>query len=142
MANNFLLIIFGLAGVLAVALVILLIFWRPTKKTFSREKFRLLSEHIILLSGSNETVQLKQAVIEADILLAEILASEVAGKTLGERLINARDLISDRALYQLVWEAHKLRNSLVHDVDKKVSVEECRRALNVFRRVYQFLGYN
>ena len=66
-----------------------------------------------LLLGAQPS-QLKQALISADKTLDNVLRDMVAGNTMGERLKAAKDHFSSQT-YNLVWEAHKLRNTLVHE---------------------------
>ncbi len=59
--------------------------------------------------------QLKQAVIEADKLLDHVLKMLVPGETMGERLKAAKPYFTDYQIYDQLWKAHKMRNSLVHE---------------------------
>lgn len=61
--------------------------------------------------------QLRQAVIKADNLLDFALQRLTTGTTMGERLKNAQPYFKDYAVYQGLWEAHKVRNALVHEAD-------------------------
>lgn len=58
---------------------------------------------------------LRQAVVEADKIFDAALKYLVQGEMMGERLKNAKELFRDRDVYQGVWEAHKVRNALVHE---------------------------
>ena len=69
-------------------------------------------QELLKLGGPS---QLRQALITADKLLDNALKEVAAGESMGERLKNARDIF-DRYQYQTIWEAHKLRNNLVHEV--------------------------
>ncbi len=69
----------------------------------------------ILLKGSSPS-QLKQALITADKLLDNALKDLIPGQTMGERLKNLRGKV-DNGTYQRMWEAHKLRNNLVHELN-------------------------
>jgi len=80
------------------------------------------------------------AVSDADKLLdAALQAKNVAGVTLGERLKAAESLFP-RDLYQDVWDAHKLRNTLAHEIGAKVSQSEAQTAVTTFRRALTHLG--
>jgi hypothetical protein len=69
------------------------------------------------LNSTKEEIKIKSALIDADKLLDFVLKKKgIKGDTLGERLKSASNLF-DRELYNQVWEAHKLRNKLVHEVD-------------------------
>lgn len=66
-----------------------------------------------LLAGKTPS-QLRQALITADKSLDNALKDVCKGETMGERLKNARDKF-DVVLYNKLWEAHKVRNALVHE---------------------------
>jgi hypothetical protein len=81
---------------------------------------------------------LSAAVIEADKLLDYCLKSlGASGSTLGERLRSAEPRFSD---YQGLWQAHKLRNRLVHEHDSAPSRSEVERAVSQFERALRDLG--
>lgn len=64
-----------------------------------------------------EAMEPKLAIIEADKLVDTVLKKAgIKGETLGERLRNSQKLIS-RDVYSNMWEAHKVRNQIVHDHD-------------------------
>lgn len=67
----------------------------------------------ILLQGKSPS-QLRQALITADKCLDAALKDVVPGETMGERLKNAIDKF-DRPTYNRIWDAHKLRNNIVHE---------------------------
>lgn len=67
----------------------------------------------ILLKGDSPS-QLKQALILADRSLDSALKDLVDGQTMGDRLKNASNLFHPQS-YDKIWQAHKLRNSLVHE---------------------------
>ncbi|MFH1295437.1 MAG: hypothetical protein ABIH84_02560 [bacterium] len=58
--------------------------------------------------------QLKQALIIADRALDSALKDLLAGQSMGDRLKNAKGLFHPQT-YDKVWQAHKLRNALVHE---------------------------
>lgn len=58
--------------------------------------------------------QLRQALIVTDKALDNALKDCFAGTSMGERLKNARDAY-ERDLYNRIWQAHKMRNALVHE---------------------------
>lgn len=78
------------------------------------------------------------AVIEADKLLDTALKeSGVQGETMGERLKSAKDVWSNR---DSLWQAHKLRNKIVHESDLQVGYAAFRRALAGFKRALKDMG--
>lgn len=80
----------------------------------------------------------KYAVAEADKLLDHALKTlRYKGETMGDRLKSAGPRFRER---NNVWLAHKLRNQLVHEADKKVNQRDLGRALSSFRRALKDLG--
>ncbi|KXK12023.1 MAG: hypothetical protein UZ22_OP11002000139 [Microgenomates bacterium OLB23] len=70
----------------------------------------------LLVQGGRES-DIRTALIQLDAILDAVLQQKrVRGNTLGERLKNARNLF-DRSTYNAIWEAHKLRNKIVHEID-------------------------
>ena len=67
----------------------------------------------ILLRGRSPS-QLRQALITADKCLDNVLRDVIEGESMGERLKNSAHLF-DKDLYNKIWEAHKVRNNLVHE---------------------------
>lgn len=93
-----------------------------------------------IMMASKNPSSLKQAVITCDKLLDSVLKDLVAGETLGERLKNAKDLFSSYQIYQTAWEAHKVRNSLVHEANYDPPYYVCNDAVNRFNEVLRDLG--
>lgn len=89
-------------------------------------------------SAKQGTLGRKMAVIEADKLLDNVLKSMMLpGETLGERLKMAAykyPKIRD------VWNAHRLRNQLVHETSFELSEREANRALNDFEKCLKMLN--
>lgn len=80
-------------------------------------------------ANTSNQASLQQLLIETDKLLDYTLQQrKVKGETLGERLKNAKDLF-DRSTYNNVWEAHKLRNQLVHEVDANADARQLKNAV-------------
>jgi hypothetical protein len=81
---------------------------------------------------------LKIAVIEADKLLSEALRlAGFRGETLGDRLQNITG--AQLPNIQEIWEAHKLRNRLVHESDFKLSRDTAEKALAVYEQTLRDL---
>jgi len=80
------------------------------------------------------------AVSEADkVLDAALQYKGVSGTTMGERLKNASKVFP-HDLYQQIWEAHKLRNTLAHEVGAHLSASEAKQAVSSFRTAMYHLG--
>ena len=89
---------------------------------------------------SNNPSDWKIAVIEADKLFDETLQKKgFSGESLGERLKNMvpGDLPD---LYEDVWEAHKIRNQIVHEPDFELSQANARKIVGVFERAMKKMG--
>ena len=81
----------------------------------------------------------KEAVISADKLLDYALIQISHGEAMGERLKNA-NLAFSRDVYQGLWDAHKMRNALVHEADFDLTVLVAKEILGKFRRAFEHLG--
>ncbi len=84
--------------------------------------------------------QLRQGVIKADNLLDFALSRLTTGTTVGERLKNARPYFKDYTVYQGLWEAHKVRNALVHEADYEPTRMVTKDAMAKFKRGLEVLG--
>lgn len=87
---------------------------RGTVSSNTIEKIKRDWETIDIQLKGKTPSQLKQALITADKTLDNALRDVVAGNTMGERLKNAKDKF-EKNMYNRIWDAHKLRNSLVHE---------------------------
>ncbi|MBE2279032.1 MAG: hypothetical protein IAE91_01455 [Ignavibacteriaceae bacterium] len=118
-----------IVGIIIVVIVVLVLIsggggsknstWKSTAKTslYSAEN----------KMKSNNYYEVKDSLVELDKLLDFILKSKmIRGETLGERLKNAKNIFS-KSDYNLLWEAHKLRNQLVHEVGQNVNVNLIRK---------------
>jgi len=91
------------------------------KKTYRRSVNQITEKNIkkdweiinVLLSEKSPS-QLRNALITADRALDNALRDVVVGETMGDRLKEAEKLF-DKNLYEKIWNAHKLRNTLVHE---------------------------
>ncbi len=81
----------------------------------------------------------KAAVIEADKLVDYCMKElGIAGDTMGERLRSAGPArFSD---YQGLWTAHKVRNQLVHEIDRELHSSEAKQSIQRFKTALQDLG--
>ncbi len=80
------------------------------------------------------------AVSDADKLLdAAMQAASIPGKNMGERLMQAKNIFG-KDLYQRIWDAHKLRNTLAHEMGTQVSSVEASFAVSTFRSALRELG--
>ncbi len=89
-----------------------------------------------LESGNEDSF--KQAVIEADKMFDDLLKrTGYQGEDMGERL---RQITPDQlGNINEVWEAHKMRNRLVHEPDFELREHEARRMIEIYGRALQDL---
>lgn len=129
------LLLVGLVVFIAVDVVLVaFIMWRRRGAGVSasqRADFRAAWERI-----KNES-DARHAIIDADKLLDQALAARGFTGTLGEKMKTARKLFSDN---NAVWTAHKLRNTLAHELGATASAAEKDRALLAFSRALRDLN--
>lgn len=96
--------------------------------------------NVLSHSESDNPNDWKLAIIEADIILDEILKQRgYAGNSLGERLKS----VSPQQLNSLndAWEAHKIRNRIAHDgADFILTKRVVEDTINAYRRVFTEFG--
>jgi len=83
---------------------------------------------------------LRQAVVEADKIFDKALKSLVTGETMGERLKNTKNLFRDYQDYQDVWEAHKIRNAIVHEDSYEAPYFVTKEAISKFKKGLSDIG--
>ena len=76
--------------------------------------------------------QLKQGIIESDKIVDGVLRELCLGSSMGERLKSARELFN-WDVYNGLWEAHKVRNSLVHESSYDPPYYICRETIQKFK---------
>lgn len=80
---------------------------------------------------------LRNAILEADKLLDHTLRSRgYRGQTMAERLRAAERDLSHK---QAVWRAHKLRNTLAHEVEADVVASQVKEAIGHYKRALKDL---
>lgn len=127
-----------LVAVVAAAIVLFALFGLVGKNQPSLEKgpFREAWRDIVEKANNEPTFAL--AVINADKLLDTALKKRnFKGETIGERLISAKNVLTRR---QRVWDAHKLRNRLVHEENVKLDRKKTLEALKGFESALKDLG--
>lgn len=87
---------------------------RYTVSQATEDKIKRDWANIDTLLAQKGASQLKQALITADKTLDNVLKDLFAGETMAERLKAAKDRF-DPVVYNKIWEAHKIRNNLVHE---------------------------
>lgn len=93
---------------------------------------------IIKLAESGQEASWRLAVIEADKFFDEVLRRlGYSGETFNERLNQVHS--SEIENINEVWDAHRVRNSLSHDVNFKLSEGEAKKAIAAFERAMRDL---
>jgi len=83
--------------------------------------------------------QLRQALIGADKCLDNALRDVVDGESMGARLKNAEKFF-DKELYNRIWEAHKIRNNVVHESGYEPPYFVTTKAVDDLKEGLQALG--
>jgi len=148
-----------LAVILALGIALVLYYLTHARKGIDwlrtgldRNKVKGKWTEIEKLISDGGTSNLRTAVIEADKLFDYVLKwlvgskshwdkkKKMRGETMGERLKIAQKRFSRYDIYQDVWEAHKLRNRVVHEVDNELLHHDAKKAIDYFRRGLRDLG--
>ena len=100
---------------------------------FENPKWKLVEEHI----NSDDQNKWKLAILEADIMLAEMLDKlSLPGESIGEKL-KAVDT-NDFATIEQAWEAHKIRNAIAHQgSDFLINQREAKRVIELYAIVFR-----
>jgi hypothetical protein len=111
------------------------------EKLFSKSSFAVLPHGE--LSGRWQEIERmdpKLAVIEADKLVDTVLRrAGLDGASMADRIRKTEKMVS-RPVYQSMWDAHKVRNELVHEVDRHVNEYSSRDAINKMKNYLEALG--
>ena len=109
----------------------------PTGEEFKNQRW----EHIRELMKSKSQSDWRQAIIEADIVLDEMLRRmSYDGLTIGDMLKQVDP--ADFATLQKAWDAHKFRNEIAHTGSEfKLSKEEADRVISDFQSVFEEFYY-
>lgn len=117
-------------GILALGLLLLFLISRPRK--LNEKDFSIVLHKWKDIEAYTEEKRLKEAIMEADKLVDFVLKRlNIRGKTFAERLKKAKPLFNQNT-YQALWESHKLRNKLVHEVDFNFSDYQGQEAIDGF----------
>lgn len=110
------------------------------KKTFDKiSNFKKWLE-IEQLLNSGDLIHAEQAVVRADKFFDNILkAISTENGTFADRLRTCEKKFSVN-VYQGIWDAHKLRNKISHDVEYQPMINDCKIAVNKFRHGLENIG--
>ena len=111
---------------------------RSGVQTLSRDQVSTRWQTIQTMASSGGGNGLRQAINEADKLLDHVMRQQGAsGGTMADRMRSFNNRFSDR---DSVWRAHKIRNSLAHDVGYDLVASQAKEALTDFHRALTDLG--
>lgn len=103
----------------------------PPQKAFRRKWGEILAR-----LKSQDEANLKLAVIEADKLFDDFLQKiGYHGETMADKLkqINPAQISNLRE----VWQAHQIRNAIVHDTDFKISNNQAEFAIDAYQKTFE-----
>jgi len=87
-----------------------------------------------------EELDSKYSVIEADKLVDTVLKrAGLQGESMADRLRSTEKLVP-RRVYQEMWDAHKLRNQLIHEDDYRLNTQYATEALWKMKKYLITLG--
>jgi len=94
-------------------------------------------EKILKLSESENSSDWRLAIIEADIILDDLLDKlQLSGETIGDKLKSVEQ--SDFTTLDSAWEAHKARNAIAHEgQDFSLNQRETRRIISLYGSVFK-----
>ena len=96
---------------------------------------------ILAMTDSTNQNDWRQAIIESDIILDEILTkANYPGMDLGSKIRSATP--ADFQTVELAGEAHGIRNRIAHDGSNfLISQHEAKRVINLYRQVFEEFYY-
>lgn len=106
-----------------------------------REEIRRKWAEIEQLIKLGKPSNFKTAILEADKLLDHVLKLYgYKGQTMGDRMKAIPRLRYSPEFFNNMWQAHKLRNEMVHNIGYEVMDFEAKEAVGRFKRVLRELG--
>lgn len=98
-------------------------------------------DKILKYINSESTNDWRQAIIEADTILEDIIfRAGYPGETLGDKMKGIEK--SDFRTLDEAWEAHKVRNRIAHDGSQfQLSKREALRIIDLYKRVFEEFYY-
>ncbi|MFO0882559.1 MAG: hypothetical protein U0491_03880 [Candidatus Saccharimonadales bacterium] len=119
-----------------VILGIISLIGRTPPKGIDKEHFKNEWNDVMLLFKEKKTQPM--SIVHADKLLDEALKClGYSGNTMAERLIGAKAKLQHR---DEVWNAHKLRNKIVHETMHEPSEKQMKVALQGYYKTFKDLG--
>lgn len=106
---------------------------KESEEVFVNKKW----EKIVLNLESNNPGDWKLAILEADIVLGEMLEKMgYRGDSIGEKLKNIEK--SDFNTLDIAWQAHKVRNNIAHKGSEfNISKDEAIKTIELYEKVFK-----
>jgi hypothetical protein len=103
------------------------------QESMENKKWVLVQEHI----NSDDPNKWKLAILEADIILSELLDTlNLPGTSIGEKLKAIEP--SDFTNIENAWEGHKIRNEIAHQgSDFLINQREAKRIIGLYQTVFE-----
>jgi hypothetical protein len=94
-------------------------------------------QHVLELSNSTHESDWRRAIIEADIMLGDMLGEQgYRGSSIGDKLKDANPL--QFTTLDLAWKAHKVRNDIAHGGENfHLSERDVRATIDQYQRVFE-----
>lgn len=87
---------------------------------------------------TGKEAEYKLAIIGADSLLNDVLEKiGYGGATVSERLQKLDSTVLP--IIERVWEAHKIRNNIVHDPDYHLTLDQAKKTLEIYEQAFRDL---
>ena len=114
-------------------------FGRGKVTPHTRQKIESDWRQIDTLVKQGAPSQLRQALITADKTLDAAMKDIVSGEKMAERLKNSKDFF-EYSLYDKIWKAHKMRNSIVHEAGYEPTHSMVTNSIEILRQGLNILG--
>jgi len=130
--------IYLIVGALVLGVIMLVVITSMQKKRSQIDRqFFIDRWDTIQKTFQNTPGKWMEVIIEADKLVDEALKQRgYAGKTMGERMVAANRIFKDP---DMIWNAHKFRNRVVHETGVKVKKSQVSYALRGYRKALKDL---
>lgn len=97
-------------------------------------------DDIVALASSPNESDWRRAILEADIMLSDVLsATGFTGPTVADQLRAANPI--QMTTLDLAWQAHKMRNQVAHEGERlQLTEREVRATIDQYQRVFEEFG--
>ena len=106
------------------------------RKSLSSETLQKVNQALTQISeleSLGNPAHLKQAVIDSDKVLSLILTEQYGERGFVEKMKQAKIRFSDSRSYENLWQAHKIRNLIAHEIGTEIPSNQLREALGNYR---------